>query len=101
SWWSYQTDVNLNIHAEWFNNWNNRPTYLGGVGYDAYTMLAAASAFQVRDPKGKPVDTRIWKGNFPGACGGGWQLSSTLVTPDEVAEGKITHAFCFVAANTM
>jgi len=64
-------------------------------------MLAAASAYQVRDPQCRPVDTRTWRGNFPGACGGGWQLGPLVVTPAEVASGKIRHALHFYSANTM
>src|SRR5690606_12648635 len=71
-----------------------------GVGYDPNTMLCAASAFQVRDRHGQPVDTRTWSGNFP-ASGGGWHTGPLIVTPDEVAEGVIRHALHFYSANTM
>lgn len=105
SWEGYETDVNNCLQCSL--NWANRDPGLlpwlapAGVGYNKSTMLCAASAYQVRDPEGNPVDVREWKGNFPGASGGGYQLSPVIVTPDEVKSGRINHALHFYASNTM
>jgi hypothetical protein len=102
SWWNHQTDVNNNLQCDPILGGAapNLPPPLG-VGYDPHTMLCAASAFQVRDPQGRPIDTRTWKGNFPGASGGGWPIGELVVTPDQVASGAIRHALHFYSANTM
>ncbi len=102
SWWNHQTEVN---NSRWCDpiaggTVENLAPPLGR-GYDPGSMLCAASAFQVTDPAGNPVDTRTWRGNFPGASGGGWSLGQLVVTPDQVRSGAIRHALHFYAANTM
>lgn len=103
SWWSYWTGQNHNAPC-YANGQNLPPLWLfgqnfGGVGFDPTSQLCAASAFQVRDPHGAPVDIRSWTGNTPGASGGGWFVLP--VTPDEVASGDIGHALHMLAMNTM
>ena len=102
SWWNHQTDQTNNIPCDpWLSgNGLNLPAPFG-AGWDGSSMLCAASAFQVKDPQGRPVDTRTWKGNMPGASGGGWHLGPLVVTPDEVASGRVGHALHFVSSNTM
>ncbi len=102
SWWNHQTEVNHNLHCDPIIGGSlvNLPAPLG-VGYDPNTMLCAASAFQVTDPQGRPVDTRTWPGNYPGATGGGWPIGQLVVTPDQVKSGSIRHALHFYSANTM
>jgi hypothetical protein len=97
SWWSYQTKADSNTGCV---NRANLPPPIG-AGYDPTSMLCAASAFQVTDPEGRVVDTRNYGGNFPYATGGGWPLASLVVTPEQVASGRIGHALHFYAANTM
>jgi len=97
SWWSHQTSANSNRSC--INRANLPPPV--GDGYDPRTMLCAASAFEVLDPEGRVVDMRSYGGNFPGASGAGWSISPLLVTPEEVASGRIEHALHFFSANTM
>jgi len=102
SWWNHQTDVNNSLQCDPIAGGatENLPAPVG-VGFDPGTMLCAAGAFEVTDPAGAPVDTRTWRGNFPGASGGGWSLGALVVTPDQVASGAIRHALHFYSANTM
>ncbi len=102
SWWNHQTEVN---NSRWCDpivggTWENLAPPLGH-GFDSGSMLCAASAFRVEDPEGNPVDTRTWRGNFPGASGGGWSLGQLVVTPEQVASGTIRHALHFYSGNTM
>jgi hypothetical protein len=102
SWWGHQTEVNNSLQCDPLvgGTTENLPTPMG-VGFDPHTMLCAASAFQVRDPAGQPVDTRTWRGNYPGASGGGWPIGRLVVTPEQVASGAVDHALHFYSANTM
>jgi hypothetical protein len=65
------------------------------AGFQADTDLCAAGLNIITGPDGKPADTRSYRGNFPGAGGGGLQNSAGLTTPEEVASGVIKHALKF------
>jgi hypothetical protein len=69
--------------------------------YDAARDLCAATALRITQPDGQPADMRTYTGNAPQAGGGGLPNAPGLVRPEEVAEGRIAHAWKLAIPNTM
>ncbi len=93
----YQRDANDSRECI---NGENAPPPLG-VGFDASSDLCAASAALITGPDGTVADMRTYRGNFPGAGGGGLPNGPGLVRPSEVAAGAIRHAWKLATVNTM
>jgi len=103
--WDYW-NISFPGHQREFNdsrdcqNGENAPPPLG-VGFDASSDLCAASAMIITAPDGTVADMRTYRGNFPGAGGGGLPNGPGLVRPSEVAAGAIRHAWKLATNNTM
>lgn len=70
-------------------------------GYNPAVDLCAAALRATKTTSGQPADFRTFEGNQPGSSGGGLQNYAGLVTPEEVASGKIRHAMKFPISNPM
>ncbi len=69
--------------------------------FDINADLCAASAVLITSPDGTTADLRSYRGNFPGAGGGGIQNGPGIVFPSEVAQGAVRHAWKLMIVNTM
>jgi hypothetical protein len=95
SWSGWATDVNNQLAC----SVNGDNIAAGFLQYGWAGSVCAGSAFEVTDPHGIPVDTRVYNGNFPGGSGGGWYVMNP--GPADVASGDIGTALHLSTLNTM